>query len=139
MPGPSLKKPPQALSALVDELGALEKEYALAVAPFEMKLPRMKALKELIQASCPAATKPDAEWTAEGARFGVRLGPCANKRTIDIKALVKKIGAAVFARFATCTITDLEANVEAATVEAVLSSAQTGPRKLTTFEKGSAA
>lgn len=119
---------------MADELGALEKEYALALAPMELKLPRMKALKEALQLACTAPA--DKEWIVEGAKFGVKLGACANKGSIDFKALVKKIGAAVFARFATCTIADLEANVEADTVDAVLSSAQTGPRKLSTFEKG---
>jgi hypothetical protein len=121
---------------MADELGALEKEHAILVAPFESKLPRIKALKALLQAACPAGTPSSAEWIVEGARFGVRLGPQANERSIDFKGLVKKIGAAAFARFASCTLTALEAHVPPEMAEAVVSSDQTGPRKLSTFEKG---
>jgi hypothetical protein len=130
-------KPSQpSLAAMADELGALEKEHALALAPLEMKLPRMKALKEAIQKACTAPG--DQEWIVEGARFGVKLGACATQRTIDIPALVKKIGAAVFAKFATCTLGALEKHASADVVKAVVSSDQTGPRKLSTYEKGAA-
>lgn len=122
---------------MADELGALEKEYALAIAPLEMKLPRIKALKEALQAACPA--KPDKEWLIEGARFGVKLGPCANETTINIAALVKKISAAAFAKFAGCTLKALKANVAPDIFEAVTSTEQTGSRKLSTFEKGGSA
>ena len=74
---------------MADKLGALEKEYALLIAPFEKKMPRMKALKELMQAACPAGARADKEWIVEGTRFGVKLGPCANQRIINIAALVK--------------------------------------------------
>lgn len=123
---------------MADELGALEKEYALLVAPFEKKMPRMKALKEAMQAACPAGTLPDKEWIVEGARFGVKLGPCANQRIVNYVALVKKISAAAFAKFATCTLGALEEHVSPDVMKAVVTSAQTGPRKLSTFEKGSA-
>lgn len=119
---------------MADELGALEKEYALALAPLEKKIPRIKALKEALQEACPA--KPDKEWIVEGTRFGVRLGPCANQRSVDLIKLVKKIGAAAFAKFATCTLGALEANVKPDVIEDVVSAAATGPRKLSTFEKG---
>jgi hypothetical protein len=121
---------------MADELGALKKEYALLIAPFEKKLPRMNALQKAMQDACPA--HPDQEWVVEGARFGVRLGPRANQRTVNIVALVKKIGAAAFAKFATCTLGALEEHVGADVVKAVVTSAQTGPRKLSTFEKGAA-
>lgn len=119
---------------MADELGALQKEYDLAIAPYEKKLPRIKALKAALQEACPA--KPDKEWIVEGARFGVRLGPCANERSIDFVKLVKKIGAAAFAKFATCTLGALEAHVEPGLVAEIVSSAASGPRKLSTFEKG---
>lgn len=122
------------LAQLADELGALEKEYSLALAPLEFKLPRMKALKEMLQAACPAA--PAKEWIVEGARFGVKLGPCANESTIHVLALVKKIGAAAFVRFAGCTLKALKANVKPEIFDAVTSTEQTGARKLTTYEKG---
>jgi len=125
---------PSPLALMADELGALEKEYALAMAPLELKLPRMKALKEQLQAACKAPA--DKEWIVEGAKFGVKLGPCANQRTVNLTALVKKIGAAAFAKFATCTLGALEENVSADVVKVVVTSAQSGPRKLSTFEKG---
>jgi hypothetical protein len=124
------------LADLVDELGALEKEYAIALAPFEMKLARMKALKALIQEACTA--KPADEWVTEGAKFGVRLGPAAKERSINFSALVKKIGAAAFAKFATCTLGALEKHASADVAAAVVTTDLTGPRKLSTFEKGSA-
>jgi hypothetical protein len=119
---------------MVDELGSLQKEYDLALAPLEMKLPRIKALKEAIQAACPA--RPEKEWIVEGARFGVRLGPRASERTIDFKRLVKIIGASIFSKFATCTLGNLEKNVEDKIRDAVITTEPTGPRKLSTFEKG---
>lgn len=122
---------------MADELGALEKEYALLIAPFEKKMPRMKALQKAMQDACKAPAGK--EWIVEGARFGVRLGPCANQRAINIAALIKKIGAAAFAKFATCTLGALEQHAGVDVVSAVVTSAQTGPRKLSTFEKGAAA
>lgn len=122
------------LAEMADELGAIQKEYDLALAPLEMKLPRLKALKEALQEACPA--NPDKDWIVEGARFGVRLGPCANQRSVNIAALVKKIGAAAFAKFASCTIAALDCSVDVQIAKSVITSAQNGPRKLSTFEKG---
>ena len=122
------------LAQMADELGALEKEYALAIAPFEMKLPRMKALKEALQAACPAPA--DKEWTVEGAKFGVKLGVRANERLIDYAKLIKKIGLGAFAKFATCTLTNLQKSVKPELLDGIISTEQCGPRKLSTFEKG---
>ncbi len=122
------------LAQLADELGLLEKEYALLIAPFEKKFGRVKALKETLQAACTA--KATDEWIVEGARFGVRLGPCAMQRSINFKSLVRRIGAMAFAKFAECTLTRLELCVERDVIDDVVTAAQTGPRKLTTFEKG---
>ncbi len=126
----------QNLASMADELGAIEKEYNLAIAPLEMKLPRMKVLKELLQAACTAPK--DQEWSVEGARFVVRLGPCANARTVNIARLVRKIGAAAFAKFASCTIAALDRNVSADLAGSMIDSEQNGPRKLSTVEKGAA-
>jgi hypothetical protein len=121
---------------MADELGALEKEYALAIAPFEMKLPRIKALKEALQSACPASA--DAEWIIEGAHFGVKLGPRANESLIDYAKLIKKIGLAAFAKIATCTLTNLRKSVKPELLKGIVSTEQCGPRKLSTFEKGAA-
>lgn len=106
----------------------------LAMAPFEMQEPRIKFLKAFIQEACPA--KATEEWTVEGRQFGIRLGPRAKERTVNIPKLVKAIGAAVYAKFATCTLKALEDNVNHDMVEAVVTTDNTGPRKLATFEKG---
>jgi hypothetical protein len=137
VPAKPAKAPSPSLAALADELGSLEKEYALALAPLELKLPRIKALKAALQAACPAKARD--EWIIEGARFGVRLGPCAMERSIDFRAVVIKIGAKVYAQFATCTLGALEQHVEQAIIDAVVTSSAAGPRKLSTFEKGAVA
>jgi hypothetical protein len=123
---------------MADELGALEKEYALALAPLEKKLPRIKALKEALQEACDA--KPGDEWIVEGTKFGVKLGARAHEKKIDCAKLFKKLGAAaftkfvaaVFAKYQSCGVSSL-----AGDVDGVVTTTQTGPRKLSTFEKGS--
>jgi hypothetical protein len=123
---------------MADELGALEKEYALALAPLEKKIPRIKALKEALQEACDA--KSDKEWIVEGTKFGVRLGPCANEKKINVAALFKKLGgaafvkfvAAVFAKYQSCGVSSLGGDVDG-----IVTVTQSGPRKLTIFEKGS--
>lgn len=125
------------LSVIVDELGQLEKEYALAVAPFEKKLPRIKALKETLQRACPAGAAQ--EWIVEGKRFGARLGPRAMDRSIDLPKLFKILGATkfiafvcgVFAKYQSCGVSALDADQGD-----LVSEKQTGIRKLSTFEKG---
>lgn len=124
------------LAAIADELGALEKEYALATAPFGMKLPRMKALREALQLACPA--KAEDGWTVEGLRFGVTLGPCAWKRTVNVAKLLKLIGARMFVSFASCSLTDLEKHVGEETRAQAISKDRTGARSLRTYEKGQA-
>jgi hypothetical protein len=119
---------------MADELGGLEKEIALAMAPFEKKLPRIKALKEALQLACP--TKPAEEWIVEGEKFGVRLGPRANERLINYKKLLKAISVTAFVKFATCTLAALEKHVAPYVIKSVITSDATGPRKLSTFEKG---
>lgn len=131
MPGNSAaaKKQPTEFGALADELGSLEKEMAQH-AP---KLARIEALRKALRVGCLAKAKD--QWTVEGKRFVAILGPCAIQRVIDIPALVKAIGAGIFAKFATCTLKDLEANVAAPVVVAVVSADNTGSRPLKTFEK----
>lgn len=117
---------------LVDELGALEKEMA----PHAQKLARIELLRKTLRAACPVS--PDKPWTIEGARFMAIVGAKAPERSINYVALVKQIGAGVFAKFATCTLKDLELKVAPAIVAAVITSANTGSRSLKTFEKGAA-
>lgn len=115
---------------LADELGALEKEMA----PHAQKLARIDHLRKVLRGACTApAAMP---WTVYGVRFLVILGPRASERLINLPALVKRIGAGRFARFAKCTLKDLEANVDPATVAAVVTTDATGSRTLKTFERG---
>lgn len=124
------------LAAYADELGLLEKELALAMAPFEMKLPRIKALKELLQEACPVAG--DKEWIVEGARFGVKLGPRADFRIVSVMKLIKAIGQKAFNAFATVSLKELESHpaISADILATVIHKERVGPRKLSTFEKG---
>lgn len=141
MPPAAARKVTPELARIVDELGQLEKEYALAIAPFEMKLPRIKALKEALQRACPAT--PEKEWVLEGSHFGARLGPCAMVKTIDVARLAERIGlralikfvARTFAKYQSCGVSALTAEDAADVVR----EAQTGPRRLSSYEKGIAA
>lgn len=48
---------PAPYAALADELGSLKKEYALLIAPFALKKPRMEAIEKQLREACPA--KPE--------------------------------------------------------------------------------
>jgi hypothetical protein len=115
---------------LADELGALEKEMS----PFAQKLARIEQLRKALRAACEAPAGE--EWMVTGSKFVALLGVRAMERKIDFAKLVKSIGAGVYARFATCTLKDLEARIAPAIVAAVVSSADTGSRTLKTFERG---
>jgi hypothetical protein len=114
---------------LVDELGALEVEMA----PHAQKLKRIDALRKALRGACPA--KPAAQWTVDGNRFIAVLGPCSNQRLVDIPALVKAIGATMYAKFATCSLKDIEEYVAPAIVAAVVTDHASGSRPLETFQK----
>ena len=131
MATPKLAKPfVSQFAPLADELGFLEKEMA----PHAQKLARIAALKKALRAACTA--KDTEQWTVDGSRFIAVLGPKANERLVDVGRLVKTIGAVLYAKFATCTLKDLELNVAPAVVAAVVSDNSTGSRPLKTFEKG---
>ena len=119
---------------MADELGQIQKEYAIAIAPLEQKLKRAKVIEKALRELCPA--KPEDEWVVEGKRFAARLGPCASERSIDYKKLLTLIPLKAFVKFATCTLTALEKNIAAEIVARVVSTAATGSRKISTSEKG---
>jgi hypothetical protein len=119
---------------MADELGALEKEFA----PYQPKLDRIKLLKEQLRAAFDNRSAGDSI-EVYGEHFIVSLGPRANERSISIAKLVKAVGAKVFAKFAKCTLKDLEANVGPEVIAAVVTSDLTGTRPLKTFERGKAA
>ena len=122
-----------ALAANVDELGALEKEFA----PFKPKADRIEALRKAIRAHYDA--KPaDQPFEAKGERFIVSVGPRAEQRKIHFPKLVKLIGAARFSKFATCTLERLTQFAPEAEI-AVVEKEKTGARSLKVFERGGAA
>lgn len=125
----SAKSATDPFAALADELGALEKEMA----PFAPQIARIAALRKALRAGCPVAAHQ--EWSVQGKRFQAVLGACAMERKVNYAALIKRIGAGVFAKFATCTLKDLEAKVAPAIVAQVVTSAATGSRPLETFER----
>lgn len=130
-----MAKPKPAVSqfaALADELGALEKEMA----PFAQKLARIDALRKALREAAKDQAAANMPWTVYGTHFLAILGPRAAERIINFPALIKRIGAGRFSRFAKCTLKDLEANVDPATVAAVVTTDATGSRSLKTFERG---
>lgn len=122
------------LGSLADELGALEKEYAVAMAAWEAKLARMGQLRDALRAACPAQAAE--EWHVEGQRFGCTLSARAMVRTVHVAKLVRKIGARAFASIAGVTLGALQAKVDPETVAEVVTAERTGPRRIVTFEKG---
>lgn len=126
---------PDPHAALADELGALKKEYAILIAPFALKKPRMEALEQQLRDACTADA--DEEWTVHGARFSVTLGKRAEWRIVNIPKTIKAIGQKIFNTFATVTIKDLELRLTADTVADIVHKERVGPRTLKTIEKGS--
>jgi hypothetical protein len=129
----ALEQKPDPVPAWVDELGALEKELA----PWQAKVKRVEQLRKALRESQPGAAA-DRELQLQGSRFVAVLGPRGNQTIIDFAALVKRIKAATFAGFATCTLAALEAHVEPTIRAEVTRIEQTGPRSLRVLEKGAA-
>jgi len=119
-----------AISAEIDELGAIRK----ILDPLKPKIDRAKVLSDAIRAHFDASP-PLEPFTASGDRFACLIGPRANERTIDPARLIKAIGLKVYATLATITLKALEAGTSPAIVAGCVSSAATGARKLTTFER----
>lgn len=138
MPAKATAKSPD-YAAIADELGTLKKEYALLIAPFALKKPRLEALEKQLREACPVAA--DAEWTVKGSHFDVILGPKADWRIVSVQKLIKAIGQKAFNAFATVSLKDLEAHpaVSADTLATVVHKERIGPRTLKTVEKGTAA
>ncbi len=128
MPKPKTA-PDSPFAALADELGALEKEML----PHAPKLARIDQLRKSLREACTVGA--GMPWTVYGERFFATLGPKASERKINFPALIRRIGAGRFSRFATCTLKLLEAHVDVATVAAVITVEATGARPLKTFEK----
>lgn len=117
---------PNPLAAAVDELGSIEKELA----PLAGRIARAEQLKKAIRAQTPDATSEIA-----GEHFVAVLGPRANQTVIHFPALVKKIGAAAYAKVATVTLKALEEHWPGH-VAAVTSQEPSGSRSLKVLERG---
>lgn len=124
--------PAALIAAQVDELGALEKEFA----PLRPKLARIEELRKAIRGHFDQSPAGEA-FEASGDQFLVMVGARALERSISPSKLIAAIGLKKYATLATPTLKALEANVPAEIVAGVVSSAHTGARPLKTFERGS--
>lgn len=119
------------LAKMVDELGEIETRLA----PHRTYIAREEALRKQIRAGADSPEKPaDGEIRVPGTKFDVLLGPRSVERTIDFRVLVKRIGAAAFAKFARCGLGDLEKNAPGNEL-ACVRSGNTGSRPLKVFAK----
>jgi hypothetical protein len=124
------------MCALADELGGLERDYAVAEASWSGRLARMEQLRDALRRACPA--KASEEWQVAGQRFGVVLSPRALKRSVNKPALLKRIGLKGFARIASVTLGDVERLVDPeVAAEVIVREEHAGTRRITIFEKGS--
>lgn len=133
MASPAVKR--HVHSALVDELGALEKE----IAPFRLKLARADALRAQLREI--VSTKPaGAVQTIEGKGFVVELGPRAIVRTVNVVKLESLVSLRCLVGIVSCSLKALlENNVSSKVQAAVIESHATGSRSITITERGSAA
>jgi hypothetical protein len=132
MPKPSASRDP--VLAQIDELGALENELA----PYKTKIARVETLKKALRALY--VDKPvEQPYERRASRFGLSVGPRGFERHIDEPKLIKLIGLKTYANYAHVTLGVIEAAVTAKVLAPdvftqVVSTAQTGPRRLATFE-----
>lgn len=116
-------------AGIADELGALESEMA----PHQSKLARIETLRKTLRAACPVGAQK--EWIVTGSKWIAHLGACGNVRLVNVPELVKRIGSAMYASFARCTLKDLEEIVAPAIVAAVVTNEPSGARPLKTFAR----
>lgn len=122
------------LAEIADELGSLEKEYGVLVAPFEGKMRRLELLRKMIRDLCPAPAA--VRWVAVGKRFDVELGPKANARKVDLFKLLKLVGVKLFLQVASVSLTALEEKVKPETIALVVTEDRTGTRSIKILEHG---
>lgn len=122
------------LAANVDELGALEREFA----PLKFKIDRIDVLRRAIREHY-AAKPADQLFMASGEKFAVSVGAKSREATVNIPKLIKAIGARLFNSIATVSQRALAAEVPGAVVDDCTSYALTGHRSLKVFERGTTA
>jgi hypothetical protein len=128
------KSAPHPLAAKADELGALKKEFAQLIAPFEFKQKRLDELTKEFREACAAGDAE--EWRICGARFDVVLTARARWRIVNVAKLAKLIKVPALLKIVNVTIAAIEAACTPEVVAAVVTQDHTGPRTLKTIEKG---
>jgi RNA polymerase sigma factor (sigma-70 family) len=118
----------------LDELGELDQFFA----PLKSKLTRQASLREWARGMYDDADATRG-FEASGDRFTVLIGPRSNVSTVDIVALIKKIGIKLFGTFAKTTLKDLALYTSPDVAASVTSVAQTGSRSVSSYERGTPA
>ncbi len=124
-------KTTDSLAAQVDELGALEKEFA----PHAFKARRIEELRKAIRAQYDDLSAFE-QFEAKGKRFTVLLGPRGAERRVNKFRLLKAIGSKAFAAVASVTLKALETGVSPEIAATVIDTDRTGARNLRIFELG---
>jgi hypothetical protein len=128
---PAVQTPDPKLTALVDEIGDLEKELA----PHKPKAARLEKLRKQLRDlydDKPASTP----YTADGARYCIELGARGMQTVVNIPKLFKSVKLADFLKLAYVTLKDITAQCSPGVAASVLTEKQTGHRSLTITEKG---
>jgi hypothetical protein len=120
----------QALAAMADELGELEKE----IEPYKPKFGRIEVLRSAIRAAF-AKADPGKRYEVSGENWTVLLGKAGNVSVVHKSELLKLVGPSKFAECASITLKALEENFSADILGAVVSLESVGPRVLTVIPK----
>jgi hypothetical protein len=123
--------PDPKLTALVDEIGDLEKELAPHAGKAARLEKQRKKLRELYDDK--PASQP---YTADGARYCIELGARGMQTVVNIPKLFKSVKLATFLKIATVTLKAITAECTPGVAGSVLTEAQTGHRSLKITEKG---
>lgn len=119
---------------IVDEIGDLERELA----PLKPKAARLELLRKQLRYAYENSPA-ESEYTVEGSRYAIAVGPRGNQTVIDIPKLLKLIGVKLFARIASVTLKALESECAPDVVETVCSVSRLGSRPLKVLEKAAKA
>jgi hypothetical protein len=118
------------LEKYADELGSLEKRLA----PFVADIARVDVLRKAIRASYGDSAAATTH-LVNGRLFTLAVGACSNASRVNAIELQNLIGSRLFAEIATATLKSIEEKCPAGTAARVVTTTQTGPRSLKTFER----
>ncbi len=131
---PNAAGPTAAFASIVDEYGDLEAEFAAMGAKAE----RLKWLKAEIRAKYD--NRPaDLAYTGHGQRFDVLVNARPLENSVNVAKLAKTVGARLFAKIASVTLTSMRSLCTPAVCEECTVTEQTGTRRLTPMQKAGAA